>query len=110
MTVAIFPSLLREDPRYYQMGKGSFARRGYHGINRLFVTRTDSGHDRFNISESAGNAVAAALSNIYHPAEDRTAARNASTFGLLILYDGLSNELKEFWPDIRRKVLHKGTS
>ena len=27
--------------------------------------------------------------------------------GLLILYDGLSNELKEFWPDIRRKVFHK---
>lgn len=109
MTTAIFPSLLHEDPRYYQMGKGSFAHRAYHGINRLFVTRTDSGHDRFNISESAGNAVAAAISNIYHPAEDRTAARNASTFGLLILWDGLSNEMKEFWPDIRRKVLHKNT-
>jgi hypothetical protein len=25
------------------------------------------------------------------------------------LYDGLSNELKEFWPDIRRKVFHKNT-
>jgi len=109
MTTAIFPSLLHEDPRYYQMGKGSFVHRAYHGINRLFVTRTDSGYDRFNVSESAGNAVAAAISNIYHPAEDRTAARNASTFGLLILWDGLSNELKEFWPDIRRKVLHKNT-
>jgi len=109
MTTAIFPSLLHEDPRYYQMAKGSFAHRAYHGVNRLFVTRTDSGHDRFNISESAGNAVAAAISNIYHPAEDRTASRNASTFAFLILYDGLSNELKEFWPDIRRKVLHKDT-
>jgi hypothetical protein len=109
MTTAIFPSLLHEDPRYYQMGKGSFAHRAYHGLNRLFVTRTDSGHDRFNVSESAGNAVAAAISNIYHPAEDRTASRNASTFAFLILYDGLSNELKEFWPDIRRKVFHKNT-
>jgi hypothetical protein len=109
MTTAVFPSLLHEDPRYYQMAKGSFAHRAYHGINRLFVTRTDSGHDRFNISESLGNAVAAAMSNIYHPAEDRTASRNASTFGFLILWDGLSNELKEFWPDIRRKVLHKDT-
>jgi hypothetical protein len=92
MTTAIFPSLLHEDPRYYQMGKGSFAHRAYHGINRLFVTRTDSGHDRLNISESAGNAVAAAISNIYHPAEDRTASRNASTFAFLILYDGLSTK------------------
>ncbi len=109
MTVAVFPSLLHEDPRYYQMAKGRFIHRAYHGINRLFVTRTDSGHDRFNISESLGNAVAAGISNIYHPAEDRTVSRNVSTFGFLILYDGLSNELKEFWPDIRRKVLHKET-
>ncbi|MGC0775328.1 MAG: hypothetical protein WB543_20515 [Candidatus Acidiferrum sp.] len=107
MTTAVFPSLLHEDPRYYQMSHGSISHRAYHAVNRLFVTRTDSGHDRFNISESLGNAVAAGISNIYHPAEDRTAARNASTFGLLILWDGLSNELKEFWPDIRRKVFHK---
>jgi hypothetical protein len=109
MTTAIFPSLLHEDPRYYQMGKGRFAHRAYHAVNRLFVTRTDSGHDHFNYSESVGNAVAAAMSNFYHVPSDRTASRNASTFGFLILYDGLSNELKEFWPDIRRKVFHKGT-
>ena len=109
MTTAIFPSLLHEDPRYYQLGRGRFIHRAYHGINRLFITRTDSGHDRFNYSESIGNAAAAAISNIYHVPSDRTASRNATTFGFLILYDGLSNELKEFWPDIRRKVFHKDT-
>ena len=109
MTTAIFPSLLHEDPRYYQMGKGSFAHRAYHGINRLFVTRTDSGHDRLNISESAGNAVAAAISNIYHPAEDRTASRNASTFAFLILYDGLStkNSGQIFDEKLSTKTLRK---
>jgi hypothetical protein len=109
MTTAIFPTLLHEDPRYYQMGKGRFAHRAYHAINRLFVIRTDSGHNRFNFSESLGNATAAAISNAYHAPEDRTAARNATTFAFLILYDGLDNELKEFWPDIRRKVFHKNT-
>jgi len=109
MTTAAFPSLLKEDPRYYQLGKGGFRRRAYHAVNRLFVTRTDSGSERFNYSESVGNAVAAAISNAYHVPSDRTAARNASTFGFLILYDGLSNELKEFWPDIRRKVFRKQT-
>ena len=109
MTTAIFPSLLHEDPRYYQLGRGRFAHRAYHAINRLFVTRTDSGHGRFNFSESMGNATAAALSNIYHVPEDRTASRNATTFAFLFLYDGMNNELKEFWPDIRRKVFHKDT-
>jgi hypothetical protein len=107
MTTAVFPSLLHEDPRYFQMGKGGFSHRFVYGWSRLFVTRTDSGSMRFNYSESIGNAAAAAISNIYHPAEDRTAARNATTLGFLILYDGLSNELKEFWPDIRRKLFHK---
>ena len=109
MTTAVFPSWLHEDPRYYQMGKGPFSHRSYYALSRLVVARTDSGGTRFNYSESIGNAAAAAISNIYHPDQDRTAARNASTFGFLILYDGLSNELKEFWPDIRRKVLHKTT-
>jgi hypothetical protein len=109
MTVAAFPSLFHEDSRYYQMGKGSFSRRATYAVTRLFVTRTDSGNTRFNYSESIGNAAAAALSNTYHPAEDRTAGRNATTFAFLILYDGLSNELKEFWPDIRRKVFHKNS-
>lgn len=107
MTTAIFPSILKEDPRYYQMGKGGFKKRARHGVERLFVTRTDSGHDRFNVSESVGNAVAAALSNTYHAPEDRTFNRNIVTFGELIMWDGLSNEMKEFWPDIRRKVFHK---
>lgn len=107
MTVAIFPTLLREDPRYYQLGKGGFPRRAYHAVNRLFVTRTDSGHNHLNFSELIGNAAAAAISNTYHVPEDRTASRNATTFAFLIVYDGLSNGLKEFWPDIRRKVFHK---
>jgi hypothetical protein len=109
MTTAIFPSLLHEDPRYYQLGKGGFWHRAYHGVNRLFVIRTDSGQDRFNISESLGNAVAAGISNLYHPAEDRTLSRNLKTLGMLIMWDGVGNEMKEFWPDIRRKVLHKKT-
>lgn len=109
MTVAVFPTLFREDPRYYQMGKGGFRRRAYHAVNRLFVTRTDSGKTHFNYSESVGNAVAAAISNIYHVPGDRTASRNATTFAFLIVYDGLANGLKEFWPDIRRKVFHKNT-
>ena len=108
MTAAIYPSLLAEDPRYYRMGEGRFVHRAYHAVNRLFITRTDSGHERFNFSESLGNLTAAAISNAYHVPGDRTVSRNITTFGFLILYDGISNELKEFWPDMRRKVLHKG--
>ncbi len=107
MTVAIFPSILKEDPRYYQMGKGGFKKRAWHGVNRLFVTRTDAGDTRFNYSEALGNATAAAFSNVYHAPEDRTVGSNFKTYGMLYMWDGLSNEMKEFWPDIRRKVFRK---
>jgi len=109
MTTAIFPSMLHEDPRYFLLGKGTFNQRAYHAVKRLFVTPTDSGGTRFNYSEIVGNAAAAAFSNVYHAPEDRTAGRNAGTLGMLIMWDGVSNELKEFWPDIRRKVFRKDT-
>lgn len=107
MTTAIFPSMLKEDPRYYRLAQGKTSKRLWYPIQRLFVTRMDKGGERFNISETAGNAVAAGLSNFYHAREDRTVGRNFETLGMLIMWDGLSNELKEFWPDIRRKFKHK---
>lgn len=109
MTTSVFPSFLHEDPRYYQRGTGGFSPRAYYSINRLVVTRADDGHKRFNYSEIFGNLAAAGISNIYHAPEDRTVSRNLHTFGTLIMWDGVSNELKEFWPDIRRKVFHKKT-
>lgn len=107
MTVAIFPTILREDSRYYVMKRGRVAHRAFYSISRLFVTFTDSGNTSFNYSEIIGNAAAAAASNIYHPPEDRTVGRNLGTWGMLIMWDGASNEMKEFWPDIRRKLFHK---
>jgi len=110
MTTAIFPSMLKEDPRYYRKAEGSTGKRILYPIGKLFVTRTDAGSNRFNNSEIFGNAFAAGLSNFYHAREDRTVGRNFTTLGMLIMWDGLTNELKEFWPDIRRKFKHKKTS
>ena len=109
MTTAIYPSMLKEDPRYYQIGSGRFAHRAINPITRLFVTRTDSGHNRFNFSEVLGNATAAGISNLYHAPEDRTFSRNIGSLGMLLMWDGVSNEMKEFWSDIRRKVFRKKT-
>jgi hypothetical protein len=106
MVGAVFPSLLHQDPRYYQSGKGgSWHRAGYAAL-RVFITRSDSGKRQFNYSEWAGSALAAALSNTYHPPHDRTALNSTNIWLTQIWGDAVSFELKEFWPDIRRK-LHK---
>ena len=110
MTTAIFPSILKEDPRYYRKAEGTTSHRILYSLGRLFVTRTDAGGTRFNASEAVGNSMATGLSNFYHAREDRTVGRNFETLGMLYMWDGLSNELKEFWPDVKRKFKHKKAS
>jgi len=107
MSEAIFPSLLHEDPRYFRLGKGSFFHRVGYTLSRELITRKDSGAHGFNISEIAGNLGAAALSNLYYPAQERTASQTMERFAVNIVGDAGFNVLKEFYPDMRRKILHK---
>ena len=107
MTEAVFPSLLKEDPRYFLLGDNGRTTRqrlGY-ALTRVLITRTDSGGRRFNFSEFLGNGVSVALSNTYYP-ETRTIHDNMNKLALQVGTDALSNVLKEFWPDIKRKMKH----
>ncbi len=107
MTGAVFPSLLRTDPRYFQMGRGGFGHRFFYAVERIFVTRRDSGGSIFNFSEFLGNAAAAGISNAYYPAQDRTISNNLNTWTTQISIDAFGNELKEFWPDIHHWLKKK---
>lgn len=109
MTEGAFPSLLRQDPRYYQRGRGSFLRRVAYTVSRSFISRSDSGREEFNYSELAGNAVAAGISNFYYPREDRTLGNTAQVWGTQIGWDTAANLLREFWPDLHRALHRKKT-
>jgi hypothetical protein len=104
MTTAVVPSLTSQDPRYFRAGEGGVFRRIAYAASRSVVTRTRSGHAIFNISEVGGNLAAAGLSNLYHDPADRTIGGTASRWGLQVMGDTISNELKEFWPDIHAKL------
>ena len=120
---AVLPSLLHQDPRFFQSGEGSFTHRAGYAVSRTFVTRTDSGNAQFNYSEVVGSALSAAIStNTYHPkstiiatksgprfyGSDRTLSNTASVWGSQLGYDTITIVVKEFWPDIHRKLSHKG--
>jgi hypothetical protein len=103
MTEGLFPAWLHEDPRYYRRGTGSkWSRTGY-AFSRILVTHTDSGGTRFNYSEWVGNAAAVAISNAYY-SDDRNAGANALKLVEQCGIDGVSQVLKEFWPDIKHKL------
>jgi hypothetical protein len=108
MTEGFFPSMLHEDPRYYRIGpeKGTVKYRTWYAFSRIFVTRTDAGGERFNFSEWGGNATAVAISNLYHP-DGRDAMDNVYKLLEQCATDGISQVLKEFWPDIKQKFFHR---
>jgi hypothetical protein len=102
MTEAIFPSLLREDPRYFRRGQGSKLGRTWYALTRVMVTHTDSGGTRFNFSEWVGNATATAISNAYYP-DSRSVGPNIAKLCEMVGTDAISQVLKEFWPDVKRR-------
>jgi len=100
MVGGVYPTILKIDPRYFRLGRGSFVHRFGYAIDRIFIARKDSGGHTFNIPEFAGNATAIAISNVYYPAADRNFSGNINDWGTQMGLDALGNELKEFWPDI----------
>lgn len=128
MVGAVFPSILHQDPRFFQTSEGGFAHRAGYAVSRIFITRTDSGRSQFNYSEIVGSALSAAIStNTYHPrgfvtkhydpstgmvtyghqASDRTLPNTLSVWGTQVGYDTITIVIKEFWPDVRRKLMPK---
>jgi hypothetical protein len=107
MTEALFPIALHQDPRYFTKGKGGFFRRAGYALSREVVTLGDNGREQFNTSEMVGNFVAAGISNVYYPAADRTFSNTANKWGQQIALDAFFNVLKEYWPDMRHKILHQ---
>lgn len=105
MVGAVVPSLLRQDPRFYQSSNGRFLHRLGYAVSRILITRSDSGREQFNYSEVFGSAISAGISTYsYHPHADRTLPNTVSVWGSQVGYDTISVVIKEFWPDIRRII------
>jgi len=106
MTEFIFPVTTKEDPRYYTLGHGGFFKRTGYSVSRLFVTRTDNDGLAPNLSEIVGNGSAAGISNLYYPGQERTWTKTGQRWAAQVGLDGVSNLLKEFWPDLNSRFFH----
>ena len=102
MTEGILPVLFHEDPRYFRLGQGPKGHRAWYAATRIFVTKTDTGKHTFNFAEVVGNSISAGVGNAYYPGET-TLWDNLSRLGQELATDSISQILKEFWPDIKRR-------
>jgi hypothetical protein len=100
----LFPTLLKQDPRYFPLRRGSVVKRGWYAATRVLVTRRDDGRATFNYSEFLGVAFSRALANAYYPDLQRGSWETMNRIVGSIQSDATGNVLREFWPDIRRIV------
>jgi hypothetical protein len=104
----VFPSLLRQDPRYFYKGTGSFMSRALYALSTAVICRGDNGHWQPNYSGVLGDLAAGAASNLYYPAYDRTGASLTIENGLVsAALDGVGNLLQEFVYHHFTPALHK---
>jgi hypothetical protein len=96
LSSAIFPAILRQDPRYFYHGSGSVRSRAAYAVMSTIVTRGDNGRQQLNYSQLLGNFAAAGLSNVYRAPSDRQASLTLRN-GLIITGSAaVTNLLREF--------------
>jgi hypothetical protein len=64
---AIFPSIFRQDPRYFYNGHGSVIHRALYAIATVVICKGDNGRWQPNYSNVLGNIGSGAISSLYYP-------------------------------------------
>ncbi|MDX6458047.1 MAG: hypothetical protein QOE55_1744, partial [Acidobacteriaceae bacterium] len=99
---AVLASLLKEDPRYFQKGTGSFATRALWAAGGTVWCKRDNGTWGPNYANVMGNLMGAAVSNLYYPADDRTVGETLERGFTVTAQAIIGSEVIEFWPDMVR--------
>ena len=106
MVEFIFPTITREDSRYYTLGHGGFLKRTGYALSRAVVTRSNSGTEVFNLSEVLGAGAASGISNLYYPSASRSLGNTGSEWAIDVGIDAGTFWFREFWPDMNRHLFH----
>jgi len=100
-------STLHQDPRYYRAGGKGFWRRSGHALRETMLTHTDSGGETLSTWRIGSAYGSAFLSNLWYPDRLNTARLGFIQGSVTVGLDLMGNLGKEFWPDVKRKVLRR---
>ncbi|SRR5579884_1465067 len=103
----LFPSLLKQDPRYFRNPDLPLFHRVLYSMSRVFFTRSDNGGETINGSRILGSAASRAIADVYVPGAEQGIRPIASCVTFTMARDAGMNLLHEFWPDLRHKFLHR---
>src|SRR4029077_1835955 len=77
----LYPTLLRQDPRYYPSTSSTFLGRATYAASRILVTRNDSGERALNSSYFLGVLTSVAVATAYRPYRARSTSASFKIFG-----------------------------
>ena len=98
---------MHQDPRYYRSTDTGFWRRSGHALRGTMLTRTDSGGETLSTWRIGSAYGSAFLSNMWYPDRLNNARLGFIQGSVTLGFDLALNLTKEFWPDIRTKVLRR---
>lgn len=99
----VYPTIFRQDPRYYRLGDGTTGQRFSHALMGVFVAHSNSGNPMPNYSEWLGTASYKTLGDLYHPGYSPGVMPVVRRSGIAIGEDMGWNVVREFWPEIVHK-------
>lgn len=99
-------SALHQDPHYYRSADSGFWRRTKHAIRSTILTRKDGGGETFATWRFGSAYGAAFISNEWYPSRLNTVSLGFQQGTAQIGFDIAANLGFEFWPDVRKKILH----
>ena len=100
-------SMLHEDPRYYYSEKTGFLPRLNHAVTHTFITRKDDGSEAPAYGRFAGAFGGGLISRTWHPESSDSLTDGLRSGAVSIGIDVGFRAFHEFWPDVRRVVLHR---
>jgi hypothetical protein len=98
--------VLREDTRYFASGKSGFWPRTRHALISTFTARHANGKDYFSISGTSGVIAASAISSTWGPESWKGPGNIAENAGISFASTAVFNVVREFVPDLYRRVRH----
>jgi len=93
---AIYPTLLKQDPRYFYNGQGTRKSRLLYALGSSVFCKGDNGRWQPNYSNFLGNITAGGLANFYYPSNHRGVGRTFERAGWGIGATAGVNVMQEF--------------
>jgi len=108
LSAGLLPSILREDTRFYALGRGhSIAVRSLYVISRQAVAETYGGRQTPNFAGLGGKVLTQVVSRYYYPPGATSFTVLATKFSYSVMRDVAFSSVREFYPDIAAHYVRK---